>query len=252
MCSDRYVDITGCARMQQRPIAPLVQALRSAGGRIDYLGVDGCLPLRVYGGGIRGGVITLSSRISSQYVSSILMIAPLLAADTVIVLEEAQPTSLPYITMTIHTMSLLGAVVDFDPAVPSRFTVHCGGYVGARVSMPPIFTAGPSAHDAEPGRSGLHDDVPVVVTVEPDASSATYFAALAAVTGRTVHLLGVGSSSCQGMTIACVFRRRGCATDFFLVFVTSVLGRFTLSTRMHGAQVMRHSRRKCLPLWAVS
>lgn len=60
--------ITGNARMKERPIGPLVDALRSVGCAIDYLETEGCLPLRIRGGGFPGGEVLLSASVSSQYV----------------------------------------------------------------------------------------------------------------------------------------------------------------------------------------
>ena len=71
------VILTGNARMQERPIGPLVDALRSNGSEIEYLNKQGSLPLKISAGnGLKGGRIELAATISSQYVSSILMCAP--------------------------------------------------------------------------------------------------------------------------------------------------------------------------------
>ncbi len=163
--------LTGNARMQERPIKPLVTALTSQGARIEYLAADGCLPLRVFGGGLAGGVCSLSASLSSQYVSSILMAAPLTPSGMQLVLAEANPTSLPYILMTMTSMAQFGVSVQFDAAVPNRFSVPAGSrYTPAADS----------------------------VFVEPDASSASYPAAIAAISGRTVTLPGITAHSSQG------------------------------------------------------
>ena len=76
LASGSYSIVTGNARMQERPIGPLVDALRANGCTVDYMKTEGCPPLKLQGGGLPGGVIELDAELSSQYVSSILMAAP--------------------------------------------------------------------------------------------------------------------------------------------------------------------------------
>ena len=68
--------ITGSERMRHRPIRLLVDALRSLGARIDYIGEEGFPPLRIYGKTLEGGRLMLSAGVSSQYISALLMVAP--------------------------------------------------------------------------------------------------------------------------------------------------------------------------------
>jgi hypothetical protein len=81
---DESVVLTGCARMLVRPIAPLVEALTSMGARLEYVGAAGQLPLRVFGGGLSGGTVSVKSVDSSQFVSSLLMAAPLASGPVTI------------------------------------------------------------------------------------------------------------------------------------------------------------------------
>lgn len=76
LASGGYSIVTGNKRMQERPIGPLVEALRANGCSIEYLKDDKCPPLKLQGGGLPGGNIELAAELSSQYVSSILMAAP--------------------------------------------------------------------------------------------------------------------------------------------------------------------------------
>lgn len=71
-----YSIVTGNKRMKERPIKDLVDALRANGCTIDYMGTEGCPPLKVTGNGLPGGEIELAANISSQYVSSVLISAP--------------------------------------------------------------------------------------------------------------------------------------------------------------------------------
>lgn len=162
------MDLTGNERMQQRPIAHLVDCLTAMGGRIEYLKTPGCLPLRVYGGGLSGGVIPLESSISSQFASAVLMVAPLCRSPVTLVLSESMPTSLPYILMTAKSMLQFGVTVSIE--AHNKFHVITTPY-----------------------------SAPSEYSVEPDASSASFAAALSAITGIQVTLLGIGSSSSQGV-----------------------------------------------------
>ena len=70
--------MTGTERMRQRPIGVLVDALRQLGAKIDYVEQEGFPPLRVKGGKLKGGHLSLPGNVSSQYVSALLMVAPLM------------------------------------------------------------------------------------------------------------------------------------------------------------------------------
>jgi pentafunctional AROM polypeptide len=201
--ASQYVELTGNDRMQERPIGDLVDCLRCLGARIEYGRREGCLPLRVYGGGLRGGNVTMVSAVSSQFTSSLLMVAPYCQSSLTLTLSESAPTSLPYIIMTTENMKEFGVSV----ATPESnvFHVPVGQY---RVSRP-------------------------VYTVEADASSATYASVLGAITGCRVTLLGVGSTSTQGDGMfghvlgrmgCCVLQDEGSTTITGPVAVESLAG----------------------------
>ncbi|KAG8221540.1 EPSP synthase-domain-containing protein [Butyriboletus roseoflavus] len=173
--SDRTV-ITGNARMKQRPIAPLVEALSKAAADINYLGTSGCLPLSIAPTGLPGGTLTLDASISSQYVSSILLCAPYAQQDTTLVLTGKGVISQLYIDMTITLMRDFGIHV----------TRECDPETGAPLNVYKI----PRGVYTVP-ESG-------VFTIESDASSATYPLAIAAITGTSCTLVSIGSSSLQG------------------------------------------------------
>ncbi|KAI0699758.1 EPSP synthase-domain-containing protein [Cerioporus squamosus] len=159
--------ITGNARMKQRPIGPLVDALRANGSSIDYLESQGCLPLAIAPAGLKGAHIRLAASVSSQYVSSILLCAPYAAEPVTLELTA-------YIDMTIAMMKTFGIDVE-------------------RVK------------DAESGKlldvyripKGVYQN-PAVYNIESDASSATYPLAIAAITGATCTITNIGSASLQG------------------------------------------------------
>lgn len=188
--SARAVRLTGNARMQQRPIGPLVDALRANGTAIAYEGRDGCLPLRVPAGGLRGGRMQLAADVSSQYVSAILLTAPYAAEEVTLELVGGKVISQPYIDMTIAMMGAFGVCVERergdDGALRDVYRVPRGTY-----------------------------RAPALYEVESDASSATYPLALAAITGTQCTVPTIGHASLQGDArfAADVLRPMGCVVE---------------------------------------
>ncbi|HKI03556.1 MAG TPA: 3-phosphoshikimate 1-carboxyvinyltransferase [Thermoanaerobaculia bacterium] len=156
--------LDGVPRLRERPVGPLVEALRRLGARIEYLAAEGFVPLRIEGGSLRGGATTLDAGESSQYLSAILMAA--LRAPGEVVVEVPSLTSRPYVDVTI------GAAAAFD------------GH---------IERVGPRAYRVRPSvlRGGR-------ARVEGDYSAACYPAAAAALTGGDVSLEGLAADSRQG------------------------------------------------------
>ncbi|HEY0257413.1 MAG TPA: hypothetical protein VGC39_08215, partial [Candidatus Methylacidiphilales bacterium] len=99
--------LTGDPRMEERPIRDLVDALRLAGASISYLKTSGYPPVCIEAKGIAGGRISIRGNISSQYLSSLLMAAPLFQLDSVITVE-GELVSKPYIDLTLNLISLFG------------------------------------------------------------------------------------------------------------------------------------------------
>ena len=102
--------LTGTARMKQRPIAILVDALRELGAQIGYAGQEGFPPLHIVGTQLHGGHLTLPGHVSSQYISALLMIGPMLAQGLSLTLT-GHIISRPYIDLTIGMMREFGAEV---------------------------------------------------------------------------------------------------------------------------------------------
>ena len=105
--------LTGSQRMQERPIALLVDALNALGGKISYVKEKGFPPLSIVGQQLEGGEVTLPANISSQYISAILLIAPKLEKGVRLHLE-GEITSLPYIKMTLALLGRLGIKTSFE------------------------------------------------------------------------------------------------------------------------------------------
>ncbi|MGB2086346.1 MAG: 3-phosphoshikimate 1-carboxyvinyltransferase [Flavobacteriaceae bacterium] len=107
------VVLTGSQRMQQRPIALLVDALKSLGAEISYEKNDGFPPLHIVGKQLEGGQVRLPANISSQYISALLLIAPKLSKGLRLDLE-GKITSLPYIKMTLALLNRVGIATEFQ------------------------------------------------------------------------------------------------------------------------------------------
>ncbi len=104
--------ITGTERMKHRPIGKLVDALRQLGAQIDYLGEEGFPPLRIQGSHLAGGSVVMDGGVSSQFISALLMIGPVMEHGLELTLT-GQIISRPYIDLTLHTMHDFGAKVDW-------------------------------------------------------------------------------------------------------------------------------------------
>ncbi|EFW98669.1 dehydroquinase class 1 [Grosmannia clavigera kw1407] len=188
LCSPSAVSstvLTGNERMKVRPIGPLVDALRSNGVKVEYLGNKGSLPVQVdAAGGLEGGVIELAATVSSQYVSSILMAAPYAKKPVVLRLVGGKPISQPYIDMTLSMMEAFGIHAERSESEPNTYHIPTGTYQN-----------------------------PAEYVVESDASSATYPLAIAAITGTTCTIPNIGSASLQGDAdfAVSVLRPMGCS-----------------------------------------
>ena len=104
--------ITGTERMRHRPIAVLVDALRSLGAHIEYVGEEGFPPLRIEGRQLYGRQLDIPGNVSSQYISALLMIAPTLKSDLELHLT-GEIFSRPYIDLTLWMMKEYGAVAEW-------------------------------------------------------------------------------------------------------------------------------------------
>nr|AGK89942.1 tetra-functional AROM-like protein [Acanthamoeba castellanii str. Neff] len=178
--------LTGVDRLKERPISDLVEALRENGCVINYLEKEGYFPIEVVGGkGLNGGVINLSAKLSSQYVSSILLSAPY-ALNDVDLQIKGEAVSQPFIEMTIKVMQQFGVkVVDTSKEDKISWFIPRGVY---------------------------HN--PKDFVVEPDASSASYPLALAAITGGEITVDNIGSSSVQGdAQFYTVMEKMGCTVN---------------------------------------
>lgn len=109
----RKVEITGSARMQQRPVKILVEALQQLGADISYVKEEGFPPLKIKGKKLKGGVISIPSDTSSQYISALLMVAPTFE-DGLTLNLVGDIVSKPYIQMTLNLMRQFGVSSTFE------------------------------------------------------------------------------------------------------------------------------------------
>lgn len=158
--------LDGTERMRERPIQDLVEGLNQLGVSAHSIRGNGCPPVQVRGGRIRGGVVRLKCAVSSQYLSSMLLMAPYTDEGLEIIVAEG-PVSKPYVDMTLEVMMRLGVSVERD------------GYTRFRVPGKKVY------------RSGTY-------RVEPDCSQASYFWGAAAISGASVKVSGTTKRSRQG------------------------------------------------------
>jgi 3-phosphoshikimate 1-carboxyvinyltransferase len=123
--------LTGSARMNNRPVGVLVDALRRLGASIDYLGKENYPPIRINEGNIKGGEIEIDGGVSSQYISALMLIAPTFRNGLNIKLLN-DLVSKPYIEMTAKLMQGFGAKVKFED---SRILVEKGGYCSSQFAV---------------------------------------------------------------------------------------------------------------------
>lgn len=151
----RYV-LDASTQMRRRPMAPLLEALRAQGAAFEPPSAVS-LPVTVVAGGLSGGTATLPGNVSSQFVSALLMAAPLARAPLTVTVDGL--VSRPYVDMTLAMMAQFGVEAERE------------GYASFRLRPAPYRA--------------------LEYVVEPDASTASYFFAAAAITGGRVTVPGL-------------------------------------------------------------
>ncbi len=159
--------LTGEPRMEERPIGDLVDSLRQLGADVSYLKNDGFPPLTIKATGLSGGDVEIAGDLSSQFLTALLMVAPLAKGDVNINIK-GELVSKPYIDITLALMAQFGVNVTNN------------NYTSFEIKTGQRYTS--------PGK----------LLVEGDASSASYFLAAGAIKGGEVKVTGVGKLSIQG------------------------------------------------------
>ena len=179
----REVILTGSERMQQRPIKILVDALRSLGASIEYEKKQGYPPLRIKGKKLDGGTISLPADISSQYISSLIMLGAVLKAGIELNLKGTI-TSMPYINMTLDLLKRLGIETEFK---------------GHRILV-----------------KNTSKSKNIIQVVESDWSSASYFFSIAALSDKAkIYLSNYKSNSLQGDSILRIIYKQLGVNSYF-------------------------------------
>ncbi len=179
--------LDGVERMRSRPISELSDMLRHLGVRVRYLEKPGFAPILVHADELPGGLLHVGAAQSSQFLSAILMVSPYARHEIRVDLTDKQ-TSWPYVAMTMQMMDAFGVTAELirDPRTqdPKQIIIPQGHYEGQRYA------------------------------IEPDASSATYFQALAAIhPGSKIKIEGLGRRSLQGdIGFAEVLQKMGAKT----------------------------------------
>lgn len=177
------ITLAGSERMHARPIAELVTALRSLGAEIEYLGSEGCPPLRIRSKShLKGGAITMNGTVSSQFISAILLTSPLNTSKLTLEIGGEQ-ISKSYIDMTLQSMRDFGVTITNDSY--KKYT-----YLPGKIYTPRQFQ------------------------VEGDASGASYLWGLAAVSQGKVTVKNINPNSAQGdIHFPEVLMRMGCSVS---------------------------------------
>ncbi|MBC70873.1 MAG: 3-phosphoshikimate 1-carboxyvinyltransferase [Muricauda sp.] len=181
---DKKIVLTGSQRMQERPVKVLVEALRSLGADIEYVKEEGYPPLKINGKRLVKSQVSLPANISSQYISSLLLIAPSLENGLELELI-GKITSVPYIKMTLALLEQIGVETSFDENM---------------IKVSP--------------KTNVED---TTLVVESDWSSASYFYSIAAMSkiGTEIQLSSYKESSLQGDSVlANIYRDFGVDTEF--------------------------------------
>ena len=184
-CQNKDVILTGSARMQERPIGILVEALRQLGAAIYYSKGEGFPPLHIQGKQLEGGTLSIKANVSSQYISALLLVAPSFANGLSLHLD-GEITSFPYLRMTLSLLNELGIAGTFED---NTFTIE----------HTPAVT-------------------PQMIVVEPDWSSASYFYSMVALSpvGTSLYMNHYKERSLQGdRIVADIYQSFGVRTIFW-------------------------------------
>ena len=184
-CQSKEVILTGSARMQERPIGILVEALRQLGGAIYYSKGEGFPPLHIQGKQLQGGSLSIKANVSSQYISALLLVAPSFTNGLSLHLD-GEITSFPYLRMTLSLLNELGITGTFED---NTFTIE---------HTPAV--------------------APQMIVVEPDWSSASYFYSMVALSpvGTSLYMNHYKERSLQGdRIVADIYQAFGVRTIFW-------------------------------------
>ncbi len=131
------VEISASDSLKKRPVAELIDALRTLGAKIDYTETEGKLPVKISPSKLIGNSVILSGEISSQFISALMLVAPYISGGLKIEMT-GEILSLPYILMTKSVMEYFGSVVDHSENI---IFIHEGKYIGKEITIEPDWSA---------------------------------------------------------------------------------------------------------------
>jgi 3-phosphoshikimate 1-carboxyvinyltransferase len=208
--------LDGVARMRERPIGDLIEALRELGVDIRSEADNGCPPVVVHADGLRGGRADVRGDISSQFLSGVMLAAPY-ADQPATLAVQGRLVSIPYVEMTRRVMAAFGGDASADP-----------NYAEIRVSNAKRYA----------GRE---------YAIEPDASAASYFFAAAAIVGGRVTVEGLSRDSLQGDVAFCdCLERMGARVKYETNSIT------VEGAPLHGVDVDMNAISDTVPTLAVA
>jgi 3-phosphoshikimate 1-carboxyvinyltransferase len=171
--------IEASSRMSERPIEPLLNALGCLGAEIEYLKKKGYLPIRIKARGLKGGRVSISGRVSSQFTSGILMASPYAEEEVTVTIPDSIVQK-EYVRITLNLMEQFGVKVTWNEVL-TEMKVPVSHYVGRELEL------------------------------EADASTASYFMALAAITNGRIRINNLSFKTNQpDIEMVDVYERMGC------------------------------------------
>lgn len=199
-------------RMSERPVEPLITALKDLGATITYLKKEGYFPLEIKANGLEGGAVSISGSTSSQFVSGLLLASPYAKKEVAITIPDTIVQH-DYVRITLDLMEKFGVKVDFSDDL-SQMAVPKAAYIGRDLQL------------------------------EADASTASYFFALAAVTDGRIRITNLTVDTNQpDIKMLDVYERMGCRVirgkDFVeLTGTPNLIGGFGISMKEMSDQTL--------------
>lgn len=173
--------INASSQMRERPIKPLIQALKQQGSSIKYLKRDGFLPIKINGTGLSGGMVNISCKTSSQYLSGLLICSPY-AENSVHIIVEDEIVQHAYVNITLDLMQKFGVKVRNDKL--KEIIVEPNNYIGQEIEL------------------------------EADVSTACYFLAFAALNNGKIRINNISHKTNQpDINMLDIFEKMGCSIE---------------------------------------
>ncbi|MGK7378111.1 3-phosphoshikimate 1-carboxyvinyltransferase [Planococcus sp. 1R117A] len=199
-------------RMSERPVEPLIQALTDLGANIDYLEQEGFFPIRITGEGLKGGAVSISGKLSSQFISGLLLASPYAENEVTITIPDTIVQH-EYVRITLGLMEQFGVTVKASEDL-NQLVVPQGAYQGQALSL------------------------------EADASTASYFFALAALTNGRIRITNLTADTNQpDIHMLEVYEQMGCCVvkgeDYIeLTGTDRLIGGFDISMKEMSDQTL--------------